>query len=76
MGLAGSGFKNMKVYRTMMARRFPALPDADLPLDELPYITPQTVAYALFPRDVVRLLQRQRPHDQRACSASVRKDSS
>jgi hypothetical protein len=47
MGLAGSGFKNMKASRTMLARRFPALPDADPPLEALPYITPQTVAYAL-----------------------------
>ena len=47
MGLVGSGFKNMKASRTMMARRFTALPDADPPLDALPYITPQTLAYAL-----------------------------
>ena len=47
MGLAGSGFKNMKASRSMMARRFTALPHADPPLDELPYITRQTVAYAL-----------------------------
>ena len=47
LGLAGSGFKNMKASRTMMARRFPALPAADPPLEALPYITPQTVAYAL-----------------------------
>ena len=47
MGLAGSGFKNMKASRTMLARRFPALPDADPPLEALPYITTQTVAYAL-----------------------------
>jgi hypothetical protein len=47
MGLIGSGFKNMKASRTMLARRFPALPDADPPLDALPYITPQTMAYAL-----------------------------
>jgi hypothetical protein len=46
MGLGGSGFKNMKSSRTMLARRFPALPIADPPLDELPYITHQTVAYA------------------------------
>ena len=47
MGMIGSGFKNLKSARTMLARRFPALPDADPPLDALPYITPQTVAYAL-----------------------------
>ncbi len=47
MGLVGSGFKRMKSFRTMLARRFPALPDADPPLDELPYFTHQTVAYAL-----------------------------
>ena len=47
MGLAGSGFKNMKASRTLLARRFPALPDADPPLEALPYITTQTVAYAL-----------------------------
>jgi hypothetical protein len=47
MSLVGSGFKNMKASRTMLARRFPALPDADPPLEALPYITTQTVAYAL-----------------------------
>jgi hypothetical protein len=47
LGMIGSGFKNLKSARTMLARRFPALPDADPPLDALPYITPQTVAYAL-----------------------------
>jgi hypothetical protein len=30
-------------------RRFPVLPDADSPLDRIPYMTPQTVAYALSP---------------------------
>ena len=49
MGLVGSGFKNMKASRTMLARRFSALPNADPPLAALPYITPQTVSYALSP---------------------------
>jgi hypothetical protein len=36
MGFVGSGFKNLKSSRTMLARRFPALLAADTPLDELP----------------------------------------
>ena len=47
MGIIGSGFKNLKSLRTMLAKRFPALPDADTPLESMPYITRQTVAYAL-----------------------------
>ncbi len=47
MGLLGSGFNNLKSARTMLARRFLALPYAHPPLDALPYITQQTVAYAL-----------------------------
>ncbi len=47
MGLLWSSFNNLKSAQTMLARRFPALPDADPPLDALPYITQQTVAYAL-----------------------------
>lgn len=46
MGLIGSGFKNRKAVNTMMSKRFPALPDADPPLASLPYVTPQTLAYA------------------------------
>jgi hypothetical protein len=47
MGLIGSGFKNPKAAATMMSKRFPALPDADPPLARLPYVTPQTLAYAI-----------------------------
>jgi hypothetical protein len=42
MGLISSGFKNPKGARLMLSKRFPALPDAEHPLDRLPYITPQT----------------------------------
>ncbi len=77
MGLAGSGFKNMKASRTMLARRFPALPDADPPLDALPYITPQTNAYALsLVMSCVCYSVNDPMTKGRAppCSASVRKD--
>ena len=51
MGLIGAGFKNPKAAVTMMTKRFPALPrgldDIGSPLPSLPYITPQTLAYAL-----------------------------
>lgn len=47
MGLIGAGFKNPKACMTMMAKRFPALPETDPPLAKLPYVTPQTLAYAL-----------------------------
>ena len=46
-GLVGFGFKNLKAARAMLSRRFPFLPNADPPLAALPYITPQTVSYAL-----------------------------
>ena len=47
MSLVGAGFKNLKGLRTMLRRRFPALPNAEPPLGELPYITRQTLSYAL-----------------------------
>ena len=47
MSMVGAGFKNLKGLRLMLGRRFPALPDADPPLGALPYITRQTVSYAL-----------------------------
>jgi hypothetical protein len=47
MSMVGAGFKNPKALRLMLSRRFPALPAADPPLRELPYITRQTVSYAL-----------------------------
>ena len=51
MGLIGAGFKNPKAAVTMMSKRFPALPrgldDIGSPLPRLPYVTPQTLAYAL-----------------------------
>jgi hypothetical protein len=41
--------EDMKTLRLMLSRRFPALPVADLPLGELPFITrqTQTLSYAL-----------------------------
>ncbi len=47
MDMLRSCFKNLKSALTVLARRFLALPYADPPLDALPYITQQTVAYAL-----------------------------
>ena len=47
MSMVGAGFKNVKALRLMLSRRFPALPAADPPLRELPYITRQTLSYAL-----------------------------
>ena len=47
MSLVGAGFKNLKGLRSMLRRRFPALPNAEPPLGELPYITRQTLSYAL-----------------------------
>ena len=78
MGLVGSGFKNLKASRTMLARKFPALPDADPPLAALPYITPQTCAYALsLVMSCVCYSVSDPMTKGRAppCSASVRKDS-
>ncbi len=40
-------FKHMKGARMLLAKMFPALPDADPPLARIPYITCQTVSYAL-----------------------------
>ncbi len=54
-GLLGFGFRNLKAARTSSSlvhccpEKFPALADADPPLDELPHITPHTVSYALSP---------------------------
>lgn len=47
MSMLGAGFKNLKGLRSMLGKRFPALPDAEPPLGALPYITRQTVSYAL-----------------------------
>ena len=47
MGLLAAGFKNMKAARTLLTKKFPALPDAETPLERISYITRQTVAYAL-----------------------------
>ena len=47
MGIIGAGFKSPKHAVAMLSKRFPAVPDADVPLGALPYITRQTVAYAL-----------------------------
>ena len=47
MGIIGAGFKSPKHAVAMLSKRFPAVPDADVPLGSLPYITRQTVAYAL-----------------------------
>jgi len=47
MGIIGAGFKSPKHAVAMLSKRFPAVPDADVPLGTLPYITRQTVAYAL-----------------------------
>ena len=47
MGIIGAGFKNLKALDVMLQRKFPALPLAEPPLLALPYITRQTVAYAL-----------------------------
>ena len=47
MGIIGAGFKSPKHAVAMLSKRFPAVPDADVPLGPLPYITRQTVAYAL-----------------------------
>ncbi len=47
MVIVGAGFKNLKALNAMLQRRFLALPAADPPLQTLPYITRQTVAYAL-----------------------------
>jgi hypothetical protein len=47
MGIVGAGVKNLKALHVMLQRRFPALPAAEPPLETLPYITRQTVAYAL-----------------------------
>ncbi len=43
----GAGFKNLKALDVMLQRKFPALPAADPPLETLPYIIHQTVAYAI-----------------------------
>ncbi len=73
MDIIGAGFKNLKALDAMLQRTFPALPFADPPLQTLPYITRQTVAYALsLPRHVVCLLRLQRPHDQGPCRSIVR----
>ncbi len=45
--MLGAGFKNLKGLCSMLGKRFPALPDAEPPLEALPYITHQTVSYAL-----------------------------
>ena len=47
MGIIGAGFKSPRHAVAMLAKRFPPVPDADVPLGSLPYITRQTVAYAL-----------------------------
>ncbi len=47
MGIIGAGFKSPKHAVAMLSKRFPPVPDADVPLGSLPYITRQTVAYAL-----------------------------
>ena len=47
MGIIGAGFKSPKHAVAMLSKRFPPLPDANIPLGSLPYITSQTVAYAL-----------------------------
>jgi hypothetical protein len=47
MGIIGAGFKSPKHAVAMLSKRFPTVPDADVPLGSLPYITRQTVAYAL-----------------------------
>ena len=47
MGIIGAGFKSPRHAVAMLAMRFPPVPDADVPLGSLPYITRQTVAYAL-----------------------------
>ena len=47
MGIIGAGFKSPKHAVAMLSKRFPAVPDADVLLGSLPYITRQTVAYAL-----------------------------
>ena len=47
MGIIGAGFKSPKHAVAMLSKRFPPVPDADIPLESLPYITRQTVAYAL-----------------------------
>ena len=46
-GIIGAGFKSPKHAVAMLSKRFPPVPDADIPLESLPYITRQTVAYAL-----------------------------
>jgi hypothetical protein len=47
MGIAGAGFKYLKAAGGVLARQFPALPDADPSLEPMHYITRQTLAYAL-----------------------------
>ena len=47
MSLLAPGFKNTKACRAMLVKRFPALPHAETPLESLPYITRQTISYAL-----------------------------
>jgi len=47
MGLIGAGFKSPKHAVGMLSKRFAPLPDADIPLGSLPYVTRQTVSYAL-----------------------------
>jgi hypothetical protein len=47
MGMIGSAFKNLKAALTLLRKKIPALPEAEAPLEQYPYITPQTIAYAL-----------------------------
>ena len=39
MGIIGAGFKSPKHAVAMLSKRFPPVPDADVPLGSLPYIT-------------------------------------
>ncbi len=45
--MIGPAFQSVKAARTLLATKIPALPEAEAPLERLPYITPQTIANAL-----------------------------
>ncbi len=45
MSLLVSEFKNMKAASMLWSKQFPALPDAEAPLDKIIYITSQTDSY-------------------------------
>ncbi len=47
MGIVEAGFQNMKKVSVLLDRQSPACPAADPPLEPMPNITRQAIAYAL-----------------------------